>query len=263
MTAIITRAEAKSQGLKRYFSGLPCMHGHVAERFTSSGRCTECQRNFAHSDISREKAANYRAEKRDHLLEYNKKHYQENRDRYRAQQKEYAVKNAEALREKQKLYRDGRKDVMAEYKRQHYARNRDAILEKCRLYHLENAEARCEYQRQYRANNPEAIRVRRSNWEAANPEAKRTHHSNRRARLRGAEGSHTVTEILDLLKKQKCRCAICGVSIKGGYHKDHIQPLALGGSNWISNVQLACGPCNMRKNAKDPIQFARENGRLL
>lgn len=44
MPEIITRAEAKAQGLKRFFTGEPCKRGHVAERFTSSKRCYECQR---------------------------------------------------------------------------------------------------------------------------------------------------------------------------------------------------------------------------
>ena len=32
---IISHAEAKAQGLKRYFTGKPCKHGHVAEIYTS------------------------------------------------------------------------------------------------------------------------------------------------------------------------------------------------------------------------------------
>jgi hypothetical protein len=45
MTEIITRAEAKARGLKRYFTGKPCRNkGHVAERLTSNGNCMECKR---------------------------------------------------------------------------------------------------------------------------------------------------------------------------------------------------------------------------
>lgn len=39
---IITRKEAKEQGLKRYFTGKPCKHGHVSERRTITGYCEEC-----------------------------------------------------------------------------------------------------------------------------------------------------------------------------------------------------------------------------
>lgn len=39
---IISRKEAKEQGLKFYFTGEPCPHGHVAPRYVSSRGCTEC-----------------------------------------------------------------------------------------------------------------------------------------------------------------------------------------------------------------------------
>ena len=38
------RMEATIQGLKHYFTGEPCTHGHISTRFTSSGRCVECVR---------------------------------------------------------------------------------------------------------------------------------------------------------------------------------------------------------------------------
>jgi hypothetical protein len=39
---IISRAAAKAVGLKRYFTGLPCSNGHIAERHVRQGNCTEC-----------------------------------------------------------------------------------------------------------------------------------------------------------------------------------------------------------------------------
>lgn len=39
---IIKRRHALSLGLTRYFTGKPCSHGHIAERFSSSGYCVEC-----------------------------------------------------------------------------------------------------------------------------------------------------------------------------------------------------------------------------
>lgn len=38
------RAEAKTLGLKRYFTAAPCQHGHLAERTTDTGSCVECGR---------------------------------------------------------------------------------------------------------------------------------------------------------------------------------------------------------------------------
>src|SRR5262245_40750396 len=39
---LISRAAAKAAGAKRFFTGLPCVHGHVAERLVSSANCAEC-----------------------------------------------------------------------------------------------------------------------------------------------------------------------------------------------------------------------------
>lgn len=42
MPEIITRAEARSAGLKWYFTGNPCQRGHVSQRYTSAGMCRAC-----------------------------------------------------------------------------------------------------------------------------------------------------------------------------------------------------------------------------
>lgn len=61
-----------------------------------------------------------------------------------------------------------------------------------------------------------------------------------------------------LLRLQSGACATCGTSIEGGYHVDHLFPLALGGTSHWLNLQLLCPPCNIRKGAKRPEVFVRE-----
>ncbi len=39
---VISCAEAKSQNLTRYFTGKPCKHGHVAERYVLNWTCVVC-----------------------------------------------------------------------------------------------------------------------------------------------------------------------------------------------------------------------------
>lgn len=41
------RLAAAQAGRRRYVTGNPCKHGHVAERFTSSGGCVECIGSYA------------------------------------------------------------------------------------------------------------------------------------------------------------------------------------------------------------------------
>ena len=43
---IITRAQAKAWGLKRYFLGSKCSKGHVAERFVSNAACVVCNKVY-------------------------------------------------------------------------------------------------------------------------------------------------------------------------------------------------------------------------
>lgn len=57
---IISRKDAKAAGLKRYFTGKACPHGHVAERSVSGKTCIECgvasQQTPAHREYQREYA---------------------------------------------------------------------------------------------------------------------------------------------------------------------------------------------------------------
>lgn len=114
-----------------------------------------------------------------------------------------------------------------------------------------------------RAKSPEgraasAARLRR--YRAANPDKVREWRHDRRFKKGSRLPRGTVKAIGNA---QRWRCAVCAVSLKKGYHLDHIQPLARDGKHIPRNLQLLCGPCNLQKNAKDPIDFMREKGRLL
>lgn len=60
-----------------------------------------------------------------------------------------------------------------------------------------------------------------------------------------APGSHTHREWRQVMARDGYRCLCCGS--KKRLSKDHIQPIASGGSNDISNLQTLCIPCNSRK----------------
>ncbi|WP_458038803.1 hypothetical protein [Pantoea ananatis] len=42
---IITRMDAAKAGLKRYYTGKMCKHGHKSERYVYNGHCVECAMN--------------------------------------------------------------------------------------------------------------------------------------------------------------------------------------------------------------------------
>jgi len=56
---IISRQEAIKKNLKRYFTGLPCKHNHIAEKRTSNRTCIEClnisKRNWSNKPDVKEK----------------------------------------------------------------------------------------------------------------------------------------------------------------------------------------------------------------
>ena len=108
------------------------------------------------------------------------------------------------------------------------------------------------------ANGKAAATLRR--YRAANPDRIREWSQKRLSRQTGRLPNGTVS---DLLKLQKGRCIYCDSEIKTKYHLDHIVPLSKGGAHERRNVQLLCPTCNVRKSAKDPIQFAQERGLLL
>jgi len=71
----------------------------------------------------------------------------------------------------------------------------------------------------------------------------------RAARETSAAGSHTQAEWSAILSICGGRCPRCGTqSVK--LTKDHVIPLAQGGSHSASNLQPLCGPCNSSKGAR-------------
>jgi 5-methylcytosine-specific restriction endonuclease McrA len=87
--------------------------------------------------------------------------------------------------------------------------------------------------------------------------------SNRRAKQKGNGGKYTKADIAELFVKQKGKCTWCLMSLGNeNPHVDHKLPLALGGRNDKSNLQLLHQSCNLAKAAKHPIVFAQQNGLL-
>lgn len=82
-----TRAEAKAQGAKYYFTGEPCKHGHIAPRKTK-GACIECLK------LEWQQAAEARAE---YFREYNKSEAgQKAKQRYYTRNKALVIEKAQA-----------------------------------------------------------------------------------------------------------------------------------------------------------------------
>lgn len=73
----ITRKEALSQGLKFFFIGKVCNHGHLSKRFVSNYGCYECSKQRFYSQLQSEKY------KLNRPLQ-SKREYHNNKERYYA-----------------------------------------------------------------------------------------------------------------------------------------------------------------------------------
>ena len=65
-----------------------------------------------------------------------------------------------------------------------------------------------------------------------------------------------------LLEKWDRTCAYCGAE-HTPLQVEHIHPKALGGSNRVSNLALACGPCNTKKGARNIQDFLAKDPKRL
>ena len=135
---------------------------------------------------------------------------------------------------------------------------------KAKLHAINNPEMAKQRYRRYKEKTYNGIsRPSATEWARKNPEKIAEYRRNRRAKIANADGYHTKDDILKILERQKFKCNNCRVSLRKGYHVDHVMPIALGGSNWPKNLQCLCQLCNNKKHAKHPIDWAKENGRLV
>lgn len=242
---IVKKSAAREAGLKKYASAKLCPSGHFSERRVADGGCIDCK-------------TQYYADNKDRILEYFKSKRQENLEKARADDNE---------RSRIRMLSEDYSKAKIKRGRDYYQANRESIREKQNKKVAENREAKRELDRDYYVNNQKTIRAKQKVYREANPEIKRALHQKRRAIKSGAEGKFTADEISVLLEKQRRMCALCACKLKKSgenkFHMDHIQPLSKGGTNWISNIQLTCPGCNLKKNAKDPFEFAKQNGKLL
>lgn len=375
---IITRAEAKAAGLKRYFTGFPCKYGHVAERATVNGLCHECSRlkqiknyhenredNLHKQKIRRDSNPNHAAEQRarryrrdpalaakmalreqdaaareeaqalglsqyasprpcgnghtgnrfvgdGHCVECNKINCRlrfgflgrfADRNPEIASAKA-ALRAARAERKRIRQEERARKVEATQWWRDAGRARREAIANgdktyigsQCRLGHSgirytkhgtcvecaaiqaaspekkaydaayvqRNLPRILARSREYHARNPAQRIAYAREWARKNPARRKAISMAYKAKRRAIEKDGDPTSVIFAwIQKAPKICHWCGEKCKRKYHVDHYMPLSKGGRHEVSNLVIACPTCNLRKNAKDPLEFAASMGRLF
>lgn len=287
---LITRAEARARGLKRYFTGKPCLRGHVAERSVNRADCILCKKDAGASDkaktvnkIRQQKALR---ENGNAVRKATNDRYAANREHIRAQQNAWRAANPERC----KLYSHRRYHTDIAKSRANARARRANDIEAFRAvgraryaadpelwrarnsanYRNDRPARKARMRVHYTANkDTDAFRVRVKVYYKNNVAAFVARAAQRRARLIEAEGSFSPTDVMAILKLQRHRCAYCCANLrKTKYEIDHILPIKPrqgepGGDNHRRNIQALCRPCNRSKSNKNPIEWARETGRLI
>lgn len=102
---VVTREEAKELNLTRYFTGKPCVNGHIAERYVLRGSCCFCERA------------------RNRLLRGN------NLEKYRKYSREYHYRNREKCRKQTQEWLNRNRDRCLERDRKWKEKNREKVKE--------------------------------------------------------------------------------------------------------------------------------------
>lgn len=240
-----SRAAALAAGSETYESVRPCKYGHVGLRFSKSYGCVECHRLSLKPEPTEVVAA---------------------RIARRALSKQRAEIKNKAMVNRSAAIAAGESTFVGSP----CVRGHDGLRWVASYACVEcgkdpkKIEKKSSYDQAYRARDPEKCKQRARRWVKENPEKRRAIMFSYTARRRAQEkqGDSTAA-VRQWIKSTKKVCYWCETKCSSEYHVDHYQPLSKGGKHEISNLVIACPRCNLKKNARDPLEFAAMMGRLF
>jgi len=181
----------------------------------------------------------------------------------------WCVENRERTRQRRqgymKAWHDRNKEHSQNYQKEYTKRTTARRSEVFKAWYAKNIQRQRAKALSRRNNNVELARAKCRAWLEKNKVHRRqyakinhirirSYWQRRRARARAAEGFWRRTDIERLFIDQSGRCAYCLKDLGADFHVDHVTPLSKGGSNWPSNLALACPPCNWKKSARTDMK---------
>lgn len=226
----ISRKDAKAKGLSHYYTGKPCINGHLSQRKTSNGSCLPCKAEWA---------ARERAENPDYLKSQRRICRENNLKRYHADP-EYKIKV-----------------------------NADAYLHWKKKYKTPEGRAKCDaVTAKWKRDNPEKTKEMTDNWRRNNPVRVAMGYSVRACmkRIKKIKGADFKIASLGYsredFKSYMEPLFLDGMSWDnhGEWHVDHVRPVAafikegnfdLSVIHALSNLQPLWAKDNQSKGAKE------------
>ena len=173
---VISKKEAISQGLRKFFTGVPCKRNHLSERFIGNGGCCQCKYENEKANPERKKINDkkYRSRHKSKIQEKQKEWIKNNPDKNAATQRRYQEAHPERVRASRvKSYHKNRDKKLA-YGREWAKNNADKRRMYAENYKMRNREKvlerKRECQKNFRINNPELVRLRGREYYKNNPE---------------------------------------------------------------------------------------------
>lgn len=196
--------------------------------------------------------SDYSIKNKGHKREYDKVYRLANKERSKEYRKEYRVKNGDLLRaqskkhyadnkEKYKRYAEDNKVAIAVRNKEYRVKNSERIKDQLHEYRKKNKIKLAEYGKRYRQTET-GINVKRR--------------KNHKRRALKAKAGYEHFGSIHVFGRDGYMCQLCGSKtrpdLKDVHHHlypnlDHIIPLSKGGDHSMKNTQCLCRGCNMTK----------------
>lgn len=246
---IISRAEAKAQGLKYYFTGKPCKNGCFGNRYVSDCKCTcekcKLEKNkmnlncyYKKIDDRKTKAASYRDKNRENIRQRDREYYAANKEKRSDSQKKSYEKHKQKRNAESRRWAKENPKLINEFAKRYRANNKEKI-------NKSNAE--------YRRKNRDTINKRLKEWHSNHPGYKNSLVAKRRAEQRQAIPSW-FNEFDEFAFQQAYELAALRQQETGiEWHVDHMIPLRARkccGLHCADNIQVIPAEMNLEKSNK-------------
>ncbi len=224
----ISRDEAKKQNLKRYYTGIPCKHGHISEKTVSEGKCVECRKVYL--KINAEKISLkqkiYRKENLEKILLIESNYRKNNIDKIRKKSKKFRDENQDKTALKDKKYRENNQEKVAIYQKQYRQDKREEISITKKIY---------------RNNNKEKVALTEKKWYLNNKDIASVSRKKRRNTEKGKLKTfirHSLQRILEAIKQNKNISSITSLRYTPQELKNHIELQFTQDMSWENHGEI-------------------------